>query len=306
MSSPGLVHTVADEQAGTAERAVLVRCHPDEPVFVLLGHDLFAARTVRYWAFLAAEAGVDAARVAQAQIQSEAMEAWPEGRLPGLRAGRSNLEIGARVQREYPDSHLNRAHANCPIFVLRARDELADRVVEFWAWAAATHGAPDPSRARQALRIARSMRLWQGRRTPGLMPSGDSAEDGIGEVTVPQAAGAPISETTPSSGPVLDVVEPAMDHPPEDGGIDLPIDLAGVPLEDFAGFDNEAGCLARALLLVARETAGRAEVSPAVLAQARERCLMGQDRTIEAYAGLNNDIGRMARVWLGYQEGRQS
>lgn len=49
---------------------------PDEPMFVLLGRDPFAAELVRAWADSREKAGEDAAKVAEARKCADDLEAW--------------------------------------------------------------------------------------------------------------------------------------------------------------------------------------------------------------------------------------
>jgi hypothetical protein len=50
--------------------------HPDEPMFVLLGRDAFAAELVRLWADGREAAGEDPSKVAEARACADHMEAW--------------------------------------------------------------------------------------------------------------------------------------------------------------------------------------------------------------------------------------
>ena len=60
-----------------------------EPIFVLRGQDLLAGMTVRHWAALAAQYGSPASmarlqkKLRTAPVIADAMEAWPNRRLPG-------------------------------------------------------------------------------------------------------------------------------------------------------------------------------------------------------------------------------
>ena len=59
-----------------------------------------------------------------------------------------------------PDSCLNRAGDDEPVFVLRAKDPLAAKLVEEWAARAVLAGLHD-DRAREAYRYAQAMRAWR-------------------------------------------------------------------------------------------------------------------------------------------------
>lgn len=52
-----------------------------------------------------------------------------------------------------------------PIFVLRAQDELAARVVRFWATLAANHRV-DEEKVAEAMRCSAEMERWPGRKKP--------------------------------------------------------------------------------------------------------------------------------------------
>jgi hypothetical protein len=52
-----------------------------------------------------------------------------------------------------------------PVFVLRAQDILADRVVEYWATLAQRYGVPQ-ARIDEARRCAIAMHEWQTRKLP--------------------------------------------------------------------------------------------------------------------------------------------
>ena len=78
---PGHVPT-ADEQFALPS-STLKRAHPDEPVFVLRGADVLAAKTVEYWAYLAHLNGSDDATVAGALRIAGAMRDWKRKVIPG-------------------------------------------------------------------------------------------------------------------------------------------------------------------------------------------------------------------------------
>jgi hypothetical protein len=72
----------ADEQFALAS-STLKRAHPDEPVFVLRGADVLAAKTVEYWAYLAHLNGADEVTVAGALKIARAMRDWKRKIVPG-------------------------------------------------------------------------------------------------------------------------------------------------------------------------------------------------------------------------------
>lgn len=72
----------ADEQFALPS-STLKRAHPDEPVFVLRGADVLAAKTVEYWAYLAHLNGSDAATIAGALKIARAMRDWTRKMIPG-------------------------------------------------------------------------------------------------------------------------------------------------------------------------------------------------------------------------------
>jgi hypothetical protein len=72
----------ADEQFALPG-STLKRAHPDEPVFVLRGADVLAAKTVEYWAYLAQLNGSDDITVAGALKIARAMRDWTRKLVPG-------------------------------------------------------------------------------------------------------------------------------------------------------------------------------------------------------------------------------
>jgi hypothetical protein len=72
----------ADEQFALPS-STLKRAHPDEPVFVLRGADVLAAKTVEYWAYLAHLNGADEVTVAGALKIARAMRDWKRKIVPG-------------------------------------------------------------------------------------------------------------------------------------------------------------------------------------------------------------------------------
>ena len=70
-----------------------------------------------------------------------------------------------------PNSCLNRAADDEPIFVLRAKDPLAAKLVEDWAARAVVAGLHD-DHSREAYRFAQGMRLWREKHlTPPASPA---------------------------------------------------------------------------------------------------------------------------------------
>jgi hypothetical protein len=63
--------------------STLKRAHPDEPVFVLRGADVLAAKTVEYWAYLAQLNGADEVTVAGALKIARSMRDWKRKVIPG-------------------------------------------------------------------------------------------------------------------------------------------------------------------------------------------------------------------------------
>ena len=60
----------------------LKNLRPDEPYFVLRGQDLLAPGLVRRWATLAGEAGVNPAKVAEANRIADQMDQWRDRKVP--------------------------------------------------------------------------------------------------------------------------------------------------------------------------------------------------------------------------------
>ena len=72
----------ADEQFALPS-STLKRAHPDEPVFVLRGADVLAAKTVEYWAYLAHLNGSDDVTIAGALKIARTMRDWTKKLIPG-------------------------------------------------------------------------------------------------------------------------------------------------------------------------------------------------------------------------------
>lgn len=60
----------------------LQKAGDDEPIFVLRAQDKLAAKTVRYWATLAAVYGVSDEKCLEARALAERMEQWPDRKYP--------------------------------------------------------------------------------------------------------------------------------------------------------------------------------------------------------------------------------
>jgi hypothetical protein len=72
----------ADEQFALPS-STLKRAHPDEPVFVLRGADVLAAKTVEYWAYLAHLNGSDEITISGALKIARTMRDWTRKMIPG-------------------------------------------------------------------------------------------------------------------------------------------------------------------------------------------------------------------------------
>lgn len=60
-----------------------------------------------------------------------------------------------------PNSCLNRAHDDEPLFVIRAKDELSATLVRQWAETAAMTNAHEPEKIQEARMLAESMENWR-------------------------------------------------------------------------------------------------------------------------------------------------
>lgn len=63
-----------------------------------------------------------------------------------------------------PTSCLNKAAADEPLFVLRAKDPVAAMTIRHWATMAA--GTHEPEKIADAIAVAELMEVWQTRQTP--------------------------------------------------------------------------------------------------------------------------------------------
>lgn len=66
-----------------------------------------------------------------------------------------------RVEMTNPDSCLNKADADEPVFVLRAHDRLAADTIRHWAGLRLAQRGPQDHKAREALECADSMDRWR-------------------------------------------------------------------------------------------------------------------------------------------------
>lgn len=62
---------------------------------------------------------------------------------------------------EQPASCLNKAAADEPVFVLRAKDPIAPALIEDWAKHAEMMGIHEPAKIAEARALAQSMREWR-------------------------------------------------------------------------------------------------------------------------------------------------
>ncbi len=64
-----------------------------------------------------------------------------------------------------PESTLNRAAQEEPLFVIRAKDKLSASMVRQWAEAAAMTGAHEPEKIQEARELAEIMESWRQENT---------------------------------------------------------------------------------------------------------------------------------------------
>lgn len=152
----------------TAPDSTINTAANDEPVFVLRARDLVASTTVAYWEFCARNRGVPEDKLERADRQRRAMEAWLDKRLPQPRISAELPTVRtAHVERNNAGGVLRSCHPEEPVFVLVASDQVAQEVVEFWAFNALRNGAK-PRKVDDALAVARAMAAWTGKRIVGL------------------------------------------------------------------------------------------------------------------------------------------
>lgn len=71
-----------------------------------------------------------------------------------------------REELSNPNSCINKAADEEPVFVLRAQDLLSDVLVDLWARRAEENGASD-AKVSSARELAQKMRAWPTRKFPG-------------------------------------------------------------------------------------------------------------------------------------------
>lgn len=162
-----LLSYVSASDERTDPTSVINRADPDEPVFVLRARDMVATAAIEWWMWCARNRGVPADKLERAERQRRAADLWIEKRLPnhGPQTGRPVVR-SARMERDDPDSVLNHAHPDEPVFVIVASDAVAVEVVEYWAFMAERHGAP-ASKVQAALEVAKAMARWTRKRVVG-------------------------------------------------------------------------------------------------------------------------------------------
>lgn len=67
---------------------------------------------------------------------------------------------------ENPESCLNRAEDDEPLFVIRAKDKVSASVVRSWAEWASLSGAHEPEKIQEARAIAEDMENWRRENYP--------------------------------------------------------------------------------------------------------------------------------------------
>lgn len=152
----------------TDPRSVINRAEPDEPVFVLRARDMVATATIEWWLWCARNRGVPEDKLARAEIQRRAADLWIEKR-PPTQSGQDSAKPvvrSARQERDDPQSVLNHAHPDEPVFVIVASDAVSVEVVEFWAFTAQRYGAP-LSKIEAAMEVAKAMARWTHKRVVG-------------------------------------------------------------------------------------------------------------------------------------------
>lgn len=147
--------------------SVINKADPDEPVFVLRARDMVATATIEWWLWCARNRGVPKEKLESGERQRRAADLWIEKRLPthGQDHGKTHVR-SARQEREDPDSVLNTAHADEPVFVIVASDSVSVEVVEYWAFMAERHGVP-ASKIQAAMEVAKAMARWTRKRVVG-------------------------------------------------------------------------------------------------------------------------------------------
>lgn len=146
--------------------SVINKAAPDEPVFVLRARDMVATATIEWWLWCARNRGVPAAKLESAEHQRRAADLWIEKRLPSHAVSGPIGVRTARSERSDPESVLNSAHPDEPVFVIVASDAVAVEVVEYWAFMAERHGAP-AAKVEAAMEVAKAMARWSRKRVVG-------------------------------------------------------------------------------------------------------------------------------------------
>lgn len=151
----------------TDRHSVINGADPDEPVFVLRARDMVATATIEWWLWCARNRGVPDDKLARAERQRRAADLWIEKRLPSQSTDGGKVVVrSARQELSDADSVLNHAHPDEPVFVIVASDAVAVEVVEFWAFMAQRHGAPEV-KITAAMEVAKAMARWTKKRVVG-------------------------------------------------------------------------------------------------------------------------------------------
>lgn len=153
------VRTASEEKRDPA--SVLNRAHPDEPVFILRAVDGLATRVITFYqlqlqVFFGRELPKAAAVVAVAQ----AMKGWPERKPPALFSDKAPRTRTASQELNDPDSVLNRASPDEPVFVIVASDPLAANTVLYYLQEGLTAGMHH-ERLDGVLDAFRKLRAWR-------------------------------------------------------------------------------------------------------------------------------------------------
>lgn len=157
--------SAADERLSPT--SVINKADPDEPVFVLRARDMVATATIEWWMWCARNRGVPAEKLESAERQRRAADLWIEKRLPSHEHDHGKVHVrSARQEREDPESVLNTAHADEPVFVIVASDAVSVEVVEYWAFMAERHGVR-ASKVKAAMEVAKAMARWTRKRVVG-------------------------------------------------------------------------------------------------------------------------------------------
>lgn len=153
------VRTASEEKSDPA--SVLNRAQADEPVFILRAVDGLATRVITFYqlqlqVFFGREMPKAAAVVAVAQ----AMKGWPERKPPALFSDKAPRTRTASEELGDPDSVLNRAAPDEPVFVIVASDPLAANTVLYYLQEGLTSGMHH-ERLDGVLDAFRRLRAWR-------------------------------------------------------------------------------------------------------------------------------------------------